>query len=175
MNRFYAIYNYGGVYFDTDIVMVKNIDDLLNNKVFVGFESNNAPFTAVFGSVPKHEFAKKVLDYYDNLDLKKFNFKFDDNNTLSVSKILIDDYKCELGNKEQLLNNEIKVYPKGILCSPTLKSKTIHAFTSTWTEGYIVDNMKHKIRMFMITRCTNKFNILLYLIFRKISNFNRRR
>lgn len=173
--RFFAIYNYGGVYFDTDIVMVKDIDDLLNNKVFVGYESDDAPFTAVFGSVANHEFAKMILDYYDKIDLRKFKFNFDDNNTLSVSKMLIENYGCKTGNVEQLLKNEIRVYQKNILCAPSFKSKTIHAFTSTWTEGYVVDNLKHKIRMFMITRCTNRFNIFLYLIFRKLCNINRRK
>ena len=172
--RFYAIYNYGGVYFDTDIVMVKNIDNLLNNRAFVGYESDNMPFTAVFGAISKHEFAKKVLDYYDSIDLKKFKFNWKDNNTISVSNILVDEFNCKLGNKEQLLKEDIKVYPKEILCFPSMKSKTIHAFTSTWTTDSYVDNLKHKIRMFMVTRCTNKFNILLYLLFRKVSNIGRK-
>ena len=173
--RFYAIYNYGGIYFDTDIVMAKNIDDLLDNNAFVGFESNNMPFTAVFGATPNHEFAKKVLDYYDNIDVEKFGFNWEDNNTISVSNILIEDYGCEVGNKEQLLKNGIKVYQKEILCFPSFKSKTIHAFTSTWTDKSYINNVKHKIRMFLITRCTNKFNIGIYLLFRKVSNVNRRK
>lgn len=171
--RFYAIYNYGGIYFDTDIVMVQNIDELLNNDAFVGYESDNMPFTAVFGAKPKHEFAKKVLDYYDGIDLKKFKFDWDDNNTISVSNILIDDFECELGNKEQMLRGNIKVYKKDVLCFPSFNSKTIHAFTSTWTNKSYINNFKHKVRMFMITRCTNKFNIALYLMFRKISNIKR--
>lgn len=173
--RFYAIYNYGGVYFDTDIVMVKDIDDLLINKAFVGYENDNLPFTAVFGAIPKHNFAKKVLEYYDNVDIEKFKFNFDDNNTLSVSKILINDYDCKTGNIEQILKDNIKVYPKNILCLPSFNSITIHAFTSSWTNGYVVNNFKHKLRMYMITRCTNKINIAFYLLFRKISNINRRK
>ena len=173
--RFYAIYNYGGVYFDTDIVMVQNIDDLLDNEAFVGYESDDYPFTAVFGCKPKHEFAKRILDYYDNLKVEDFAFQFDDNNTYSVSNILINEYGCKIGNIEQLLKSGIKVYRKTILCSPSLESKTIHAFTSTWTNETYVDNIKHKIRMALITRCTNKFNIALYLFLRKISNLNRRK
>lgn len=171
--RFYAIYNQGGVYFDTDIVMADDINDLLTNRAFVGYESDDMPFTAVFGAVPKHELAKKVLDYYDNINLNEFKFNWKDNNTISVSNILINEFNCKKGNKEQLLKCGIKVYRKNILCFPSMKSKTIHAFTSTWTNESYINNIKHKIRMFLITRCTNKFNIAIYLFFRKISNFNR--
>ena len=173
--RFYAVYTQGGVYFDTDIVMVSDIDKLLENRAFVGYESNNMPFTAVFGAVPKHEFPKKVLDYYNNINVEKFGFKWNDNNTISVSNILIKDFNCKKGNKEQLLKGDIKVYKKEVLCLPSLQSKTIHAFTSTWTNESYVNNLKHKIRMFMVTRCTNKLNIALYLLFRNISNINRRK
>ena len=171
--RFYAIYNMGGVYFDTDIVMASDIDDLLKNEAFVGYESDDMPFTAVFGAKPKHEFAKKVLEYYDSIDLEKFEFNWKDNNTISVSNILINNFECKLGNIEQILKNDIKVYKKEILCFPSFKSKTIHAFTSTWTNASYVNNFKHKVRMFMVTRCTNKVNIFIYLLFRRISNFNK--
>ena len=63
--RAWAIYNYGGVYFDTDIIVVKSIDSLLKNRAFVGFETPDYPFTAVFGAEKKHPFVKDLLDFYD--------------------------------------------------------------------------------------------------------------
>ena len=41
--RMYAIYNYGGIYLDTDVLVLENFDKFLNNKVFVGFERENYP------------------------------------------------------------------------------------------------------------------------------------
>ena len=98
--RMYAIYNYGGIYLDTDVLVLENFDKFLNNKVFVGFERENYPFTAVFGAEKKNKFIKKLLDYYDNLDA--YNFDFENNNTISVSNILINEYGCSKENKEQL-------------------------------------------------------------------------
>ena len=37
--RAYVIYNYGGIYLDTDILLVDNFDDFLENRDFVCFEN----------------------------------------------------------------------------------------------------------------------------------------
>jgi glycosyltransferase EpsD len=128
--RAYAIYNYGGVYFDTDILLVKKIDNLLNNRAFVGYESSDMPFTAVFGAEKHHPFVKKILDYYDkgraNLEIP---------NTEFICDILKEDFSCKSGNVEQILDCDIRVYKKEVLCEPSFQSKTIHVFTGTWIEN----------------------------------------
>lgn len=139
--RMYAIYNYGGIYLDTDVLVLDNFDKFLDNKVFVGFERENYPFTAVFGAEKKNKFIKKLLDYYDNLDA--YNFDFENNNTISVSNILINEYGCSKENKEQLLKDGIKVYKDDVLCNPSKNSTAVHIFTGTWLEG--VKPLKRKI------------------------------
>lgn len=156
--RAYAIYNEGGIYFDTDILLVDSIDDLLDNKAFVGFENDTHPFTAVFGAEKNHPFVKDMLDYYDNASV---NFNFENNNTLSVSNLLIDKYGCKTGNIEQELPSGIKVYKSGVLCNPSLDSKTIHVFTGTWLDE--AKKLKRKANEFMKLRLTNKKRIKFYL------------
>ena len=165
--RFYVIYNYGGVYFDTDIIMVGNIDELLINKAFVGFESHDYPFTAVFGAEKEHEFCKRVLDYYDNLEMDDFEFIFENNNTISVSDILINEYGCIPNDTEQELKNDIKVYTSDILCNPSLKSKTIHAFTATWIKKGDI-GIRLKITKMLRANATNRLKIVIYLITMKL-------
>ena len=36
--RVYALYNYGGIYLDTDVEVFKSFDDVLDNESFWGFE-----------------------------------------------------------------------------------------------------------------------------------------
>lgn len=159
--RAWAIYNYGGIYFDTDIIVVRPINKLLKNKAFVGYETPDLPFTAVFGAAKHHPFVKDMLKYYDG---KKMDYKFEDNNTNSVSEILIKKYKCKLGNVEQTLNTGIHVYPDGVLCNPSPQSLTIHAFSKTWrTDLGIRDYLLGILR----TRLTNQFLIKLYWKYRK--------
>lgn len=163
--RAYAIYNYGGIYLDTDVLVVDNLEDLLENKAFVGYENPNYPFTAVFGAEKKHPFIKKILDYYDGI-----SFEFDVNdqykavNTKTVSDILIEDYNCELGNKEQVLDDGIKVYKDTVLCNPSVESKTIHIFTGTWLEGK--SNFVKNINRFIKLRLTSKSRLKLYSAYR---------
>lgn len=156
--RMYAIYNYGGIYLDTDVLVLENFDKFLNNKVFVGFERENYPFTAVFGAEKKNKFIKKLLDYYDNLDA--YNFDFENNNTISVSNILINEYDCSKENKEQLLKDGIKVYKDDILCNPSKNSTTVHIFTGTWLEG--VKPLKRKIVTALKTNIKTKKQAEIY-------------
>ena len=160
--RAWAVYNYGGIYFDTDIIVIKDISPLLNNRAFVGYETPKHPFTAVFGATKKHPLVKKILDYYIDLNI---NFNFEDNNTISTSKILTDVYDCKLGNLEQTLRDGIHVYPDGILCNPSPRSVTIHAFSKTWRKDL-------KLRDYILgefrSRTTNKFMAMIYYLYRRI-------
>ena len=156
--RMYAIYNYGGIYLDTDVLVLENFDKFLNNKVFVGFERENYPFTAVFGAEKKNKFIKKLLDYYDNLDA--YNFDFENNNTISVSNILINEYGCSKENKEQLLKDGIKVYKDDILCNPSKNYTTVHIFTGTWLEG--IKPLKRKIVTALKTNIKTKKQAEIY-------------
>lgn len=156
--RAYAIYNEGGIYLDTDVLLVDSLDDLLQNKAFVGFENDTHPFTAVFGAEKGHPFIKEMLDYYDSADS---SFNFENNNTLSVSNMLIQNYGCQTGDIEQELVTGIKVYKSGVLCNPSMDSKTIHVFTGTWLDES--KKLKRKINEFIKIRLTNKKRINLYL------------
>lgn len=162
--RMWAIYNEGGIYLDTDVLVVSSIDEMLNNQAFVGFENDQYPFTAAFGAIKGHSLIKSVLDYYNTVgfEFDKDN-QFENVNTKIVSDILINKYHCKTGNIEQLLADDIKVYKSDILCNPSINSKTIHIFTGTWMEGK--KEFKRKLVKFFKLRCTNKFMIRVYLFF----------
>lgn len=148
--RAYVIYHEGGIYLDTDIIVLDNFDKFLNHDAFVGFENDTHPFTAVFGAKPKHSLVKKMLDYYDNLD--SYNFDFTSNNTISVSDILIKNYNCKIGNEYQELKDGIAVYPDTVLCNPSKDSIAIHIFTGTWLGNK--KTVKYKIIKFLKLRLT---------------------
>lgn len=141
-----AIYEQGGIYLDTDVRVVDKLDELLNNRAFIGFENKDYLSAAIFGAEKGHPFIKDILDYYVDLD-----FKFDENNqmagvnSLSVTDILKEKYDLKTGNFEQILKDDIHVYPDGVLCNPSARSKTIHLFTGTWMNG------KHSFKQKVVT------------------------
>ena len=156
--RAYVIYKYGGIYLDTDILVLDNFDRFLNNRAFVGFENPQYPFTAVFGAEPGHPLVKDMIEYYDRLD--EYKFDFEKNNTISVSDLLIKKYHCKVGNKFQILDEDIAVYPDTVLCNPSENPISIHVFTGTWLEGKKA--LARKINVFLKIHVTNKKRAKLF-------------
>lgn len=133
--RAYVLFEHGGIYLDTDNLVVSSLDDLLQNRAFVGFENPEYPYTACFGAEKGHPLLRAMLDYYEG---REFEFDSEDPmkavNTKIVSEILIQQFGCEVNNQEQILAEDIHVYPDYILCNPSKLSKTIHVFTGSWLD-----------------------------------------
>lgn len=71
--RLYVLYNYGGIYFDTDVQVLKSFDDLLDNHGFIGMEYFSKDTdgvvtegTGVIASEAGNPVIKECLDYYSD-------------------------------------------------------------------------------------------------------------
>ena len=62
--RFYALYNYGGIYLDSDVEVLKSLDDLLDLPYFMGAEKAQTPVAASIGAEKACDWIKACLDYY---------------------------------------------------------------------------------------------------------------
>ena len=69
--RMWYLCNMGGIYLDCDMEVIKPFDDLLNNKMFVGRESEFIIGNSVIGAERGHSLIQKYLDLVQN------NFKGD--------------------------------------------------------------------------------------------------
>ena len=70
--RFYVMYYYGGVYFDTDVEVIRNMDDIIAKGNFMGFEKS-LPESPVgvnpglgMAVEPKLSVLKELLNLYDS-------------------------------------------------------------------------------------------------------------
>lgn len=70
--RVKVLYEYGGVYLDTDMQILKDITPLLGkHKLVCGYEDDGTHMSAGIICVEKgHDFLKDMLDYYENDVLK---------------------------------------------------------------------------------------------------------
>ena len=60
--RLIVVYKYGGIYFDTDVEVIKSIDNLLDNKAFFGFETDKYINTGQgFGAEADAEIINKMI------------------------------------------------------------------------------------------------------------------
>lgn len=66
--RLVIIDKYGGIYFDTDVELVRNFDTLLGCEAFFGFENEKNVATGLgFGAESGNEIVKRMLAEYDVL------------------------------------------------------------------------------------------------------------
>ena len=63
--RIWILYNYGGVYLDTDIELLKNIEPLLINKAFTGFEGQDFLQTGIMGCEKNDPIMRLLLEKYE--------------------------------------------------------------------------------------------------------------
>ena len=71
--RLYALYNYGGVYLDSDVEVLKPFDELLDRPYFFGrehtpdrIENQNSIEAATMGAEKGLPFLKKVMAFYES-------------------------------------------------------------------------------------------------------------
>ncbi len=76
--RYYALYQYGGIYLDTDVELLKNFDQYLDKSFFCSIEGDilhgeNIPEPAVMGGEAGHRIFKDVLDFYNSDEIFKMD------------------------------------------------------------------------------------------------------
>ncbi len=66
--RVKVLNEFGGIYLDTDVEIVKSFDQLLKNDFFLSFENDVYVETATLGSIKNHPFLQRLIDFYNRKD-----------------------------------------------------------------------------------------------------------
>lgn len=110
--RLEKLFEHGGVYLDTDMLLVKNIDDLLEVSMFVGSEDDSIINAAILGVSRNHDFLKMLLMTYDNIKMSKFTNIYN----ITIPKIITNLYRNKYHYKGKfdmiVENKDITIYPK---------------------------------------------------------------
>lgn len=134
--RLAALYEYGGIYLDTDIKLVKSFDTLLNQDAFMGFEDGVCVSCGVIAVKPHNKFIKEILDVY-NSD----SFLYEENKQANVKMVteLLCKYGLKQDNSEQYVCG-IHIYPKTYFnpmdyfgnWDKTKNTYGIHLYSGSW-------------------------------------------
>lgn len=128
--RAYALYNFGGIYLDTDVEIKHNLDKFLHHGAFSGFEKKGYPFTALWGAKKNHIWPRLVVEQYDKL----MSFELI-TNTVIVSQLLVDEFKVIPDeNRKQELQHDIVIYPSSFFCLNLEPNYATHHFNGSWLE-----------------------------------------
>jgi mannosyltransferase OCH1-like enzyme len=138
--RIKALYEYGGVYFDTDVEVLKPIEHFLDNLFFIGFENKTMLGTGIIGSVAGNWLLKKMLDYYQTHPFILNNGNMDKTTNVQIlTKILLQQGFVQK-NKYQYVK-DLHIYERDFFnpkkmddgtFRTTGRSVTIHHFSGSW-------------------------------------------
>lgn len=165
--RFDVLYQYGGLYFDTDVELIKDIDDVAENGPFMGFELNSfagdekssyAVNPGLGMGATKHmELFRQVLEAYNKRHFIREDGTIEQYTIVQfVTDILIRNGLTS-DNTRQTIQG-ITIYPADYFCplnyetgvlSKTENTRSIHHYSATW------QNTTEK-RIHQISQCVGK-------------------
>jgi len=68
-----VLFEEGGIYLDTDMMLLQPLDILLQYDFFIGEEVKDRIAFGLFGTPKNHRFLKQMLDYYDSTEFNVFS------------------------------------------------------------------------------------------------------
>lgn len=137
--RLKVLYQYGGIYLDTDVKMLRSFNSLLSKDGFMCFEDvkGNIVASCVMAAIPKHSFIEECLQYYD----RDFTLDIIDNNEANVVDITrrLVDKGLQIGGQEQSVSG-IHIFPREYFCpmdfwgnwKKTRNTYCVHLFSGSW-------------------------------------------
>jgi len=67
--RFVLLQKYGGIYLDTDMDVLKSLDDLLGNSFFSGWDRRGKDvYTGIIGTKAKHPYIDNIIKKYNTIE-----------------------------------------------------------------------------------------------------------
>lgn len=135
--RLDVLYRFGGIYLDSDVIVKKSFDELLDAPAFWGFMYDNAISTAVIASEANNDFIACLLEEYQKVsyeDMAKGTLEV--TNNAVITKKLIDHYPdFHLGNQKIRLSDGTMIYPKEYFEFPSYDKQTNfsnHLLIKSW-------------------------------------------
>lgn len=139
---------YGGIYFDTDMEITKDITTFLDNETFLGVEDSGMVACGVWWEKNSGSFlSKEVLNFYN----KQNKFPVDDLYSISIPRILTNilvklGLENSISNKIQILDKGIYIYPREYFYPLSYNHQNnlftdntcmIHYYDGSWTPKWL--------------------------------------
>lgn len=157
--RLRLLYEYGGIYLDTDMLIIKSLDVFLDDQCFLGAEDENYINAGIIGARKSHSFIKACLSKYENIKMKNET----DWSQVTVPKIITqvfkDYYDCNSLFNEKIELNDIVIYPPSYFYSLdlinrediknyrnylTIDSHAVHLWNASWIEPNEFQYLRNK-------------------------------
>ena len=178
--RFKILYEYGGIYFDTDVEIVKPIDDILETGAFFGLEQDVKDHFACapglgFACNPGLGLLREMLELYKNLDFQQSD------GSLNQKTVVEHFSEMLLAKGLQPTPGIIEfegacIYPPDFFCPKpsefgkiqiTENTRTIHHYAASWI------GPKQHFANFLISIFGKQTILFLWSIYNRFTKHNR--
>ena len=159
--RFWILYHYGGLYFDTDVEVIKPFDDIIKRGAFMGIEKSafleGKPMVAPglgLGVECGHPFYKKMLDKYKRLEYIKADGSYDDATIVTYTTQELYAHGMNASGEMQDVDG-LWIYPADYFCpmdsttgitSLTDRTVSIHHYDCSWMDHHSLGYRLHQIK-----------------------------
>ena len=143
--RLDIIYSEGGIYLDTDVELIKSLDELLYNSLYLGMERAGRVNTGLgFGAEVNHPIVRDNLELYTDISF------LDNSNVTCVTHTtnLLKKYGLKNNNKIQHLDNAV-ILPTEYLCPLSFETNRLKITENTYSIHHYDMSWKDKRDKFL--------------------------
>lgn len=180
--RFWIIYHEGGLYFDTDVEVIKHMDHIIAKGAYMGFEKSLATQNPLcnnllgvnpglaLGAEKGNAFLKEMLDFYET----KSTFAIKDGTVVDYTTNMLHKYGLKNINCKQEIAG-ITIYPAEVFCpmdsttgitTITNNTVSIHHYSCSWIDHNTLSWRLHEFKNFLIKVFGEKWIMKLSRLFR---------
>lgn len=146
--RFYILYQYGGLYFDTDVEVIKPMEDLIAKGAFMGIEKDADKVGVAAGlglaAEPNMPIYKEIIDHYNQVSFVDEKGEQIPGTVVKHTTDLLIQHGLILKDEIQHVAN-VWIYPNDYFnpledatgkLTITSNTRSIHWYSKTWVENY---------------------------------------
>ena len=164
--RLQIVYEHGGIYMDTDVELVRDLDSLLCHQAYFGFEDGAHIATGLgFGAVRGNPLLKEIMDDYEGIPFIHEDGGFDTEACPSRNTRIFLRHGLKQDDSLQTLEGDILILPCVYLCPISYTTNirhdsedtiSIHWFDASWkTKEEKVQHAK-KVRVEALKRTVKR-------------------
>ncbi len=155
--RLDIVYQHGGIYLDTDVELLRPLDELLEEKCFFGFENTGDGAWFVncghgFGAEPGNDAVKAARDLYEHLRFYREDGSLNQLASPYYTTQALRQFGLVQENRDQKLG-DVQVFASDLLCpkcfrtgkvEKTARTVSVHHFSAAWVDEAIKQEMAHQ-------------------------------
>lgn len=161
--RLKVLYEFGGIYIDTDVELLKNLDCFLDSKMFIGYIFDCSIGTALIGCEKGYGLCLELIEVLEK------EFELSSKLTVSndwMTKWFIENYSdFKFDGRNQILSNGIAIYQKDyfermVINKNSTGGYAIHHCDGTWRHnGFARKYIKPIVKLVLSKKMYEKLTI----------------